>query len=84
LLLIRPGLIARYRLESFLTAMIEASRRDEAQAIFLLVPAHEVGGVPKINGELPIPGILPSQALWIPRAWLSDMLETDSTATEAR
>jgi hypothetical protein len=74
LLLVRPGLIARYQLEAFLTALVEASKLDEAQAIFLLAPSHDVGGVPRINGVMPVPGILASQALWIPRPWLSDVL----------
>jgi hypothetical protein len=71
LLLVQPGLLARYRLEGFLRQVVEASHRDDAAAIFLLVPAHDTGGIPKINGELAIPGILPSQALWIPRPWLA-------------
>jgi len=71
LLLVQPGLIARYHLDGFLNRLIQASQQDEAQAILLLVPAHETGGIPKINGELTIGSILPSQALWIPRAWLS-------------
>jgi serine/threonine protein kinase len=75
LLLTQPGLIARYRLDAFLTAMVAASQRDDAAALFLLVPAHDTGGIPRINGEREIPGILPSQSLWIPRPWIARSLK---------
>jgi hypothetical protein len=71
LLLTQPGLIARYRLDAFLTAMVQAAQRDDAAAMFLLVPAHDTGGIPRIDGELDVPGILPGQALWIPRTWIA-------------
>jgi len=70
LLLIRPGLIARYRLEGFLRAMIDKCAEDASESLFFLVPSRDTGGVPKINGELSIPGLLSQQATWIPRAWL--------------
>lgn len=72
LLLVQPGLIARYRLERFLARAIEASRDDDARAIFLLVPGRDTGTTPRINGELAIPGLLASQSTWIPREWLSN------------
>jgi hypothetical protein len=40
LLLTQPGLIARYRLDAFLTAMVQAAQRDAAAAMFLLGPAQ--------------------------------------------
>lgn len=80
LLLVQPGLLSRYRLEGFLRAVVEASRRDDAAAIFLVVPAHDTGGIPRINEALTVPGILPSQAMWVPAAWIRGMLgETPST-----
>ncbi len=71
LLLVQPGLIARYRLERFLGALVSAAKRDESQAIFVLVPSTDTGGAPRINGDLPVPGILPNQSTWIPRSWIS-------------
>lgn len=71
LLLVQPGLIARYRLDSFLERLVAASKSAEAP-ILLLVPAHDTGGIPAINGELPIPGLHPSQALWVPLEWLAN------------
>ena len=69
LLLVQPGLLARYRLEGFIDAVVAASRRDDSAAIFLLVPSRDTGGIPRVNGELTIRGILPSQALWVPVGW---------------
>ena len=71
LLLTEPGLMARYGLSGFLTAMVQASQRDDAAAMFLLVPGHDTGGVPRMGGALDIPGILASQALWVPRPWIA-------------
>jgi serine/threonine protein kinase len=68
LLLTQPGLIDRYGLVGFLRALVRAAERDEAEAIFLLVPGHE-GGRPRI-GETVIPDLLPGQSLWIPKAWI--------------
>lgn len=72
LLLVQPGLIARFRLERFLARTVEASRDDDARAILLLVPGHDTTATPRINGDLAIPGLLASQSLWIPREWLSN------------
>lgn len=71
LLLIQPGPIARYRLTGFLERVAAAAKQDDSAAIFLLVPSHDTGGIPRINSELLIPGILPSQVLWMSRSWLS-------------
>jgi hypothetical protein len=75
LLLVQPGLIARYRLEPFLLRLVEAAKSPDAAAILLLVPSHDVGGIPRINGAMTIPGLLPSQALWIPPEWLREQRE---------
>jgi hypothetical protein len=73
LLLIQPGLLARYRLTAFLDRLVEASRRDEAAAILLVVPSYDTAGMPLINGTLPIPGLLPSQRLWVPLEWIGNV-----------
>jgi hypothetical protein len=70
LLLTEPGLLHRYQLDDFLRALVEASRQDDAEAIVLLVPGHE-GGPPTIEGKTVIPGLLPGQMTWLPRAWLA-------------
>ena len=74
LLLTNPGLLARYQLSHFIEALIAcAAEDDDAQAIFLLVPAHDVGGIPRINGTLPIRGVLESDAFWIPSSWIEHL-----------
>ncbi len=72
LLLVQPGLLARYRLESLTRALVEAGRAGECAAIFLVVADHDRSGLPRINGEMAIPGLLSSQALWMSRAWLAN------------
>jgi len=72
LLLVQPGPIARYGLTDFLQKIVTAGASRESPAIFLLVPAHDTGGSPRIDGTLPVVGILPGQAMWVSRAWLSN------------
>ncbi|MBL8609143.1 MAG: hypothetical protein JNL38_17580, partial [Myxococcales bacterium] len=72
LLLVQPGPIARYGLTDFLHRLVEAGSNRETPATFLLVPMHDGGGIPRIDGTLPIPGVLPGQAMWVSRAWLSN------------
>ncbi|MCB9631944.1 MAG: BREX system serine/threonine kinase PglW [Sandaracinus sp.] len=71
LLLIQPGLVARYQLKAFLQRLVDAAKSAPA-AILLLVPSHDTGGIPRINAELPIPGLHPSQALWVSHEWLTN------------
>lgn len=71
MLLIQPGLIARYRLEGFLDKLVAASKDDASEAIMLLVPGHDTGGIPAINGVLSIQGVQKAQSMWIPRPWLA-------------
>jgi hypothetical protein len=72
LLLVQPGLVARFRLEGFLQKLIASSQESETAAIFLLVPSHDMTGIPRINGELAIPGVLQSQVLWVSLGWLAN------------
>ena len=72
MLLVQPGPIARYGLTEFLHRLVDAGANRETPATFLLVPMHDTGGVPRIDGTLPIPGVLPGQATWVSRAWLSN------------
>lgn len=72
LLLVQPGPLARYELTDFLDRLLKTAEDPDAAAILLLVPAPDTGGIPAINGTLPIPGILPSQVLWVSRQWLEN------------
>jgi serine/threonine protein kinase len=72
LLLVQPGLIERYGLVRFLSQIVEGAKRDDCAAVLLMIPARDTGGVPTINGRLPVPGLVPGQSLWIPREWLAN------------
>ena len=72
LLIVQPGLIARYELTDFLTRLLETSKDAECAAIFLLVPEHNETGTPRINGQLSIPGLLKSPATWVSKEWLEN------------
>jgi hypothetical protein len=72
LLLVQPGLIARYGLAEFLRRLVELGSNRETPAMFLLVPMHDTGGMPRIDGTLSIPGLLQGQAMWVSRAWLAN------------
>ncbi|MCC6750660.1 MAG: protein kinase [Deltaproteobacteria bacterium] len=72
LLLVQPGPCARYRLMGFLEALVETGKRSDSAAVLLLVPAEDTGGIPRINGELAIPGVLSSHVLWVSPEWLAN------------
>jgi serine/threonine protein kinase len=72
LLLVQPGPIARYGLTDLVQKIVLAGASRESPAIILLVPAHDTGGLPRIDGTMPVTGILPGQAMWVSRAWLSN------------
>jgi hypothetical protein len=72
LLLVQPGLLARYQLESFLRTMTAAARERASAAIFLLVPSHDTAGVPRINEELSIPEVGRPESLWVPPEWIKE------------
>lgn len=76
-LLTRPGLLARYGLSDLLTSLVARVSRDESEAILLLVPCHDYGGVPQIHDRHPIPGILGVHALRVPHVFVQ------TEATEA-
>jgi serine/threonine protein kinase len=72
LLLVQPGPVARYGLTDFTRRLVDMGTNRETPAVFLLVPMHDSGGMPRINGTMPIVGVLPGQAMWVSRAWLSN------------
>ncbi|MFO0756695.1 MAG: hypothetical protein U0359_09400 [Byssovorax sp.] len=73
LLLAQPGLLGRYGLTGLLDAIVRRGGDRDSAAVFLLVPCHDTGGIPRINETLSVPGVLPGQALWVSRAWLSNL-----------
>jgi hypothetical protein len=52
--------------------LVEAGTNRDTPATILLVPMHDSGGMPRIDGTMPIPGVLPGQTMWVSRAWLSN------------
>jgi hypothetical protein len=72
LLLVQPGPIARYGLTDFLHRIVSVGTSRESPAVFLLVPMHDTGGMPRIDGTMPVPGVLPGQTMWVSRAWLAN------------
>ncbi|MCG5052483.1 MAG: protein kinase [Myxococcales bacterium] len=76
LVLMNPGLLARYGLTGFLKGLIaHAGDHDDAPAIFLIVPSAGDGGA-RISHplrDLPIPIISPAQRLRVPGNWLKNL-----------
>jgi hypothetical protein len=72
LLLHQLGLLERYGLSDFLHALVQSAQSPASKAVFLIVPCPDTGGLPRINGGLAIPGLLPGQGLWVPLEWLKN------------
>jgi hypothetical protein len=70
LLIVNPGLLARYELSEFLRQLIASCRLRDDRAIFLLVPSPDQGGVPRINATLPIPDVGAPDSLVVPPTWV--------------
>lgn len=70
LLLTQLGLLDRYGLAPLLARIMDAGRSPEHPAVFVLVPKHDGGGLPRINDRLEFPGLLASQVYTVPRAWI--------------
>jgi hypothetical protein len=64
-------LVVRYCLQRFVDAIADASRRDECEAIFLVLPAHDESVAASLEG-LRVPGLLPSQVLRLSREWIEN------------
>ncbi len=73
LLLHRLGLLARYELSGFLHRLVQGAQARDSRAVLLLVPCPDDGALPRINGALPIPGLLPGQVLHVPLEWIKNM-----------
>jgi len=72
LLLAWPGALARYGLAGALSRIVAGAEDGDAPGILLVVPSHDDGAAPSINGRLPVPAPLPSQRLVMPDAWLAN------------
>lgn len=74
LLLVHPGLLARYQMDEFLAGLRSYNQQDEAPALFLLIPTHETSGAPCIRAAgdrvLPVPTADGEPPLVIPEAWV--------------
>jgi serine/threonine protein kinase len=71
-----PGLLARYGLTSFVKALIDHTRSDEAPATFMIVPVTEEPGGARIHhpdGDLPLPITSQAQRLRVPDAWIKNL-----------
>lgn len=73
LLLVQPGLIARYRLDAFVKRLLAEHKAQAKAAMFLLVPSRDMGGIPLINDDYALPGVLASQVLWVAPEWLANL-----------
>jgi hypothetical protein len=70
LLLIQPGLLARYDLRELIAAIVDAAHDERSEAIVIVNPIHEGDRPDVIGHRLPIPGLLAGQVSHIPRPWL--------------
>ncbi len=70
------GLAARFELGGLLQALLDATRRDEGRAVFLVVPRYgDEAGVSVSGGalpSLPVPVYSPAQRVEVPRAWVEN------------
>ena len=72
-LLVYPGLLARYDQIPLLERLREAcGRRDKAPGFIALIAADEQHHMPVLDGK-PIPVILASEWVRIPEAWLQNV-----------
>ena len=71
LLLSHLGLVVRYGLQPFVDAIADAARRDDCEAILLVLPAHDESVAASLEG-LRVPGLLPSQVLRLSREWIEN------------
>jgi serine/threonine protein kinase len=71
--LTRPGLVARYGLEKFLSGVLELGQTDDAPALFLVNPTDD-SGLLAVRGtagaQLPIPLTSPAQRVRVPDSWI--------------
>lgn len=85
LLLVHPGLLARYQMDDFLAGLLTHSQRDDAPAVFLVIPTHETSGSPCIRATsdrvLPVPTSGGEPPLVIPESWVLNFHQGQASAT---
>lgn len=69
LLLVRPGLLARFKLTAFVQRAIHGTRDHDAASLMFLIPCHH-HRTHLIEDILPVPGLPASQRLAVPEPWL--------------
>ncbi len=69
-LLVQPGVLARYGLAAELQDLASRAQHEDGAAVVLVVPSHDDGLAPSINGRLPVPTEGEGQRLWLPEPWL--------------
>lgn len=78
--LIQPGLLARYHLTGFLGRLMTAEEQDDGPAILLVVPSYEEGGPAVIHapqGSLAVPTGSLVPPLWVPESWVLNVHRGD-------
>lgn len=76
LLLVNPGLFARYGLMGMLAELRnDIGRQDGPHGLWLLIPAVVQSALPKLNGQ-PVPVISEHQHITLPEAWLDNAHRT--------
>ncbi|MBK8698014.1 MAG: hypothetical protein IPN17_38690 [Deltaproteobacteria bacterium] len=70
------GLAARFGLGALLQGLLDASRRDDGPAVFLVVPRFGDGVGVAVDGgavaPLPVPMYSPAQRMDVPRSWVEN------------
>jgi serine/threonine protein kinase len=70
------GLAARFNLGALLQSLLDATRRDDGRAVFVVVPRFSEGAGASIDGgalpALPVPVFSPGQRMEVPRAWVEN------------
>jgi serine/threonine protein kinase len=73
IVLLHPGILARYGLVDVLARLVESAQRDDAPAVFLINPTEDAAAPAVIDGgtrpALQVPVISPAQRLRVPTAW---------------
>lgn len=70
------GLAARFNLGALLQSLLDATRRDDGRAVFVIVPRFGDGAGASVDGgalpSLPVPVFSPGQRMDVPRAWVEN------------
>lgn len=81
LLLVQPGLLARYDLRELIASISAAASDDRCHAVVLLNALHEGERPELIANRLTIPNLLPGQVAQIPRDWIRNLQQRSAQAS---